>query len=370
MLGKMARVKPLVSLIRILSYFPSPVMRVAMHAAAFADQRLVLMTTIASQNLKDAVKLRRIELLYSKLPASIGSAALGVFLACLALSRVMAFDSLMIWGAGALSTLVLRGILWYVFSNRIVHADEAGRWETLFAIGALLSGLGWGVISGPMFPVTHPEIGNLFLLGALIISFSTAVLSGISHWAFFALVIPTLLPSIWRAGMGNADAQFFTFMMGAMGVVMVVIVQRSMRKTLLDNVHHRLESELLLAEQQAIFQSATLGIAVVQDKRIIKANPRLAELFGRPASALLDLSLESCFTNLDELDLMLEESDAAFRRAQSFHGAYRLKRGDGTQFWAEFSGRRMDGDGPPRNVWLIGEAPLRLSPATRQSGHS
>ncbi len=344
-------------------------MLVAIIAAALADHRLVLMTTIASQNLEDAVKLRRIELLYSKLPASIGSAAFGVVLVCLVLTRISTFDSLMIWGAYALSTLALRGVLWYVFSNRIVHADEAGRWETLFAVGALLSGFGWGILSGPMFPAAHPEIGNLFLLGALIISFSTAVLSGISNWAFFAMAIPTLLPSIWRLATGSVDNQFFSVVMGAVGVVMVVIVQRSMRKTLLDNVHHRLESELLLAEQQAIFQSATLGIAVVQDTRIIKANPRLAELFGRPASALLDLNLASCFANADELDLMLKESDAAFRRAQSFHGAYRLKRGDGTQFWAEFSGRRMDGDGPPRNVWLIGEAPLRLSPAARPSAY-
>ena len=107
----------------------------------------------------------------------------------------------------------------------------------------------------------------------------------------------------------------------------------------------------------------------MQDKRIIKANPRLAELFGRPVSTLLELTLEACFADPDELELMLEESDAAFRHAQSFHGAYRLKRGDGTQCWAEISGRRMDGDGPPRNVWLIAEASLRSNPAARQPGY-
>ena len=97
----------------------------------------------------------------------------------------------------------------------------------------------------------------------------------------------------------------------------------------------------------------------MQDKRIIKATPRLAELFGRPLPTLLELTLEACFADPDELELMQEESDAAFRHAQFFHGAYRLTRGDGAQCWAKISGRRMDGDGPPRNVWLIAEAPLR-----------
>ena len=319
----------------------------------------------ADKNFTDAVTLRRLQLLYSKLPAGIISALLGVLVVFIALLQVSALDIIKAWSAYMLSTLALRGYLWYAFTSRIVHADDARRWEAIFTVGALLTGLGWSVLNGPLYPVSHHEVHGVFFLVALVISFSAAVYCGISNWAFLAVVAPTLLPAVWRFSVINTNTQFAAALAGILGTVMVAAVQISMRKTLLANLRRGLESETLLAEQQAIFQSATLGIAVVQDRRIVKANPRLAELLGRPMPTLPGLALETCFANPDELELMLQESDAEFRQAHSFHGAYRLKRGDGTQLWAEMSGRRMDGDGPVRNVWLISEAPLRTNTAAR-----
>lgn len=320
----------------------------------------------ADPNLANAVNLRRVQLLYGKLPSAIVSALLGVFVVFALLLRVSDVDSIKAWATYMLSTLALSGYLWYAFSSRIAHAADVRRWETAFALCALLGGLGWGALNGPLYPLSHHEVHDVFFLVTLVISFSAAVYFGLSNQAFWAMVIPTLLPAVWRFSLDNADTRYVAALAGILGAAMVVAVQVSVRRTLLDNLRRGVESEALLAEQQAIFQSATLGIAVMQDSRIVKANPRLADLLGRPLAMLPELGLESHFADADEFEQMLRESDEAFRNARSFHDTYRLKRGDGSQFWAEFSGRRMDGAGPQRNVWLIAEAPLR--PAAGMSG--
>jgi PAS domain S-box-containing protein len=39
---------------------------------------------------------------------------------------------------------------------------------------------------------------------------------------------------------------------------------------------------------------------------------------------------------------------------------YRLRRADGSEFWAEFSGRKMAG-GPTHSVWMIADVTLRVA---------
>jgi PAS domain S-box-containing protein len=39
---------------------------------------------------------------------------------------------------------------------------------------------------------------------------------------------------------------------------------------------------------------------------------------------------------------------------------YRLRRADGSQFWAEFSGRKMAG-GTTHGVWMIADVTLRVA---------
>ena len=318
----------------------------------------------ANQDLDSAVNLRRIQHLYSKFPAGIVSALLAILAIFVVMFQSVPVSLTKAWASFMLSTLALRGWLWYSYTTKPGDPNSTLRWELYATIATFLTGLGWGAINSPLFPILDNQAQVIFLLIALGVAFSSAVYYGISNAAYFAIMLPTLSMAIWRFVVTSSGQNVPAVMIACgLAVGMTIAVQQSMRSSLLGNLRQRVMSQALLAEQHAIFQSATLGIAVIQDRAIVKANPRLAELFGRHLEDLPDLSLEALFARVSELDLMFEESAAAFRRAQSYHGAFRLKRGDGTQFWAEFSGRRMDGEGPERSVWLVAEAPMRTQQA-------
>jgi PAS domain S-box-containing protein len=313
----------------------------------------------ANQNLDALVNLRRIQLLYSKLPAGIVSALLAMLVIFVVMFQTTSVDLIKAWSSFMLSSLALRGWLWYAYTSKPGDPESAWRWEAVAAFATLLSGCGWAAVNSPFFPAPGGQAQVIFLLIALGIAFSSAVYYGVSNLCYFAIMLPTLLTAIWRFVAESPTQTVPSFMASGLALGMAVAVQQSMRSSLVGTLRQRVESQALLSEQQAIFQSATLGIAVIQDRCIVKANPRLAELFGRHTDEMSGVLLEDLFVRASEHDLVMDESTAAFRRAHSYHAAFRLKRKDGTQFWAELSGRRMDGEGPERSVWLVSEAPLK-----------
>ena len=99
---------------------------------------------------------------------------------------------------------------------------------------------------------------------------------------------------------------------------------------------------------------------MLDDKRIVKCNMRLAELLGRRIQDLTGAALPQQFYSPDEATQFLADSTAAFDKGRVAQGMYRMRRADGTQFWAELSGRRMAGSGK-RSVWMIADVTLRLA---------
>ncbi len=318
-----------------------------------------------SPTLDGVAEVRRVELLYARLPSTIVAALIGIFLCFVILLDSVSLDLLKAWTVSMLSVFAARIWVWYMFGKADRRSETIRRWEWLFAVGALFTGIGWATLFGPLHPPpSHPEAQTVIVLLVIIVAFSGAVFLALSNITFWLFVLPTLVPAIaYYASMLGRQVQWP--IVAATGCIAVLLLlQRTLYRSATDNLARSTDAETLLAEQQAIFDSSPMGIAVLADKRIVKCNVRLAELLGRRIAELTGASLQRHFANAAEAEQFLADSVGAFDRGRLAQGMYRLHRADGTQFWAELSGRRMAGE-TGHSVWMIADVTLRVASERR-----
>jgi PAS domain S-box-containing protein len=95
--------------------------------------------------------------------------------------------------------------------------------------------------------------------------------------------------------------------------------QRAMRKTLL--------------EQQAILESAAVGIVFGKAGYMIECNIRAAEMFGYARHEMEGQSASMLYPSEDEVQRIADLSGPLLRQGQSFKTELQLRRRDGSLFW-------------------------------------
>ena len=319
------------------------------------------MKFIPPRKLSGDAEVRRVEMLFGSLPPSIVVALIGIFLCFLVLFESTDLNLLKAWTGYMLSVLAARAWIWYMFGEADRQCEGIHRWEWLFAAGALLTGLGWGMLFGPLYPpATQPDAQMFIALMVVITAFTGTVFLALSNTTFWLFIIPTLFPAIahYAASLGR-QAQW-PITAAACCIAVFIIVQRTLYQAATNKLKRNTEIEALLAEQQGIFDSSPMGIAVIDDKQVIKCNLRFGELLGRRIQDLTTSRIDHHFVSVEEAAHFLADSSRAFDKGQPAHSMYRLRRADGSQFWAELSGRRMSG-GVTRSVWMIADVNWRVA---------
>jgi PAS domain S-box-containing protein len=200
----------------------------------------------------------------------------------------------------------------------------------------------------------------------VITTFTGSVFVAQSTITFWLFIVPVLTPAIVHFARTLEQQAIWPLAAAACCIAVLVIMQRTLYQSATRNLKHSTEAESLLAEQQAIFDSSPLGIVVIDGKRVVKCNMRLGELLGRRIQDLTASRLDDHFANVAEGSKFLADSQAAFKQGRLAQGMYRLKRADGTQFWAELSGRRMPAGMAHSSVWMIADVTLRVANESRQ----
>ncbi|MCK9380175.1 MAG: PAS domain S-box protein [Sulfuritalea sp.] len=318
------------------------------------------MKPIFPRKLNGNAEVRRIEMLFDRLPSSVVVALISIFLCFLVLFDSARLEILKAWTAYMLSVLALRVWIWYMFGKADRHSETIHRWEWLFAAGAFLTGVGWGALFGHLYPpAEHPDAQMFVALMVVITAFTGTVFLALSNTTFWLFSIPTLLPAIayYAADLGR-DAQW-PVTAAACCIAVFIIVQRTLYQSATANLKRSTEAESLLAEQQAIFDSSPMGIVVIDNKQVVKCNARFGELLGRRIQELTNSRIDHHFASAEEAAKFIANSSSALDKGQVVQGMYRLRRADGSQFWAELSGRRMS-RGEGRTVWMIADVTLRV----------
>ena len=107
-------------------------------------------------------------------------------------------------------------------------------------------------------------------------------------------------------------------------------------------------------QQTAIFEAATLGIALIKDGKFLAANRTLAVLFGVDRGALIDLPTDEwCGFGADDMrpgSVMFAE----LVRGEIVQRVAELSRRDGRRFWCRMSGSVISRTDPLRGtVWML-----------------
>lgn len=116
---------------------------------------------------------------------------------------------------------------------------------------------------------------------------------------------------------------------------------------------HADEAARLLREQEAILNTASVGICFVRDRRIVRCNRRMEEMYGFGPGELDGKS--TSLTYAEDADYAAaEKAYGELTRGDAHARVVRARRRDGTLFWKRSTGRAVDPADPARgSVWLI-----------------
>ena len=108
-----------------------------------------------------------------------------------------------------------------------------------------------------------------------------------------------------------------------------------------------------LAEQHAILNSATVGIAIVGNGRIVRTNTELERIFGYSTGRVEGLPIETLCAIDDHPEWLATVEDTVTERGVYDHDVI-CGRPDGTRFWCRLAVRKFDQAGAAGGtIWVV-----------------
>ncbi len=123
---------------------------------------------------------------------------------------------------------------------------------------------------------------------------------------------------------------------------------------LVQDIHDRKVAEQALRHavqtQQAIFENAGVGISLQRERRIMRCNRTLGELFGYRPEELTGASTRMLFAS--EQDWIRAGEQVYRDGSDSFDGVFSYVRSDGQPIDCDVTGRRLEIDGGAQWLWI------------------
>ena len=112
------------------------------------------------------------------------------------------------------------------------------------------------------------------------------------------------------------------------------------------------EMSRLLREQEALLQTASVGISFVKDRRIVRCTRRLEEMCGYGPGELIGQASVILYRDVEDFR-KIGDAYSELSRGLTVTQSTQVLRKDGTAYWARITGRAVDPADPPRgSVWL------------------
>ena len=112
----------------------------------------------------------------------------------------------------------------------------------------------------------------------------------------------------------------------------------------------------LLAEKEAIFQNAVVGIAMLRNRTIRTCNRRLEELFGYAPGSLGGARTRIFWPSDESYEAFGRRAYETLGRGTSYSEELLMCRADGQTFWASVTGRALDPERPQDgSIWIYND---------------
>ena len=106
-------------------------------------------------------------------------------------------------------------------------------------------------------------------------------------------------------------------------------------------------------EQQALFEAASVGIAYVRERQILRCNRTMEEQFGYPPGGMIGSKTLIWYPDAASFNEVGERMAVALHAQQIYREERELVRHDGSRFWGRISVRRLDKRNPDKGVVSI-----------------
>ncbi len=285
----------------------------------------------------------------------------GTFLVGFWLRDTVPVALLTAWVLAMLIVTTARFVVLIRFKRKFV-GEHPRRWEYAYAAVVTGSGLLWGLLA--WMPVNVQVDQHLFLtstlLFAVLMAGSTAMVA--SRAAFVGFVLAIELPLASR--LVSLDSERATLMGWGLCLITIMMVGffLTQRRFLLSSLQDQYRNELLLQEQQVIFESASEGIVLIKPKPyyVVSCNRRFAELLAYPMDNIVGMPPRNWYEHREEWESVVRESQPVIERGERFVGTFYLTTATGGRFLAEASGMAVaEGNPQAGTVWVVSDVTER-----------
>ncbi len=249
--------------------------------------------------------------------------------------------------------------------------DELSLRHYLSSASALISGAAWGSLSlvGPYDASAPAQIILFMILGGITLS-GAGIHSG-SRSTYAIFVSATLLP-LFILTLVNPPA---ALPQASLWLTVFVLFAFTLNDILHGSRQASGRSKQGDAEQamalHTMLEHGSEAIVLSRRLRIVRSNRRFATLMHdghvpRPGSGL-----ETWFAQRSDWKKHAKAASSAFLRGDAYRETARLRRRDGSVFWAEISGQPVNPGGSPLLVvWVVSDITERMDAAARDALHS
>ncbi len=121
------------------------------------------------------------------------------------------------------------------------------------------------------------------------------------------------------------------------------------------------DAEETRLEHAAIFERASIGIALTRDRRFVHANPRFEAVFGWPTGTLAGEPGATVWVDADDYAAVGKVAGPLLAAGQPFETEREMKRQDGSVFWCRLLGQVVDPARPGQGgtIWIADDVTER-----------
>lgn len=271
---------------------------------------------------------------------------------------------LLAWWLGTASIQLMLAAPSLRRQSSAAFADDTALHTYLATACALLAGAAWGALSllGPYESSPHAQLTLFLILGGVILG-GAGVLAGSrgTHAAFTgATLLPLFIQTLASPPPALPLAGLWLTVFALLAVAINDLLHSSLRTAPFHSGEYWRQHETML-------DHASEAIVLSHGDRVLRSNQRFAELIHDAPGNIAGRRLASWLADRREWQRHARAAASAFLRGQAYRESARLRRGDGSVFWADIAAQAVaPAHAPLQIVWIVSDVSERVGTTARQ----